>query len=101
MSSKNPVNEISSKIALDGGYDPCTKFTGNESFWSKNAGCDPGFIAGDGNEYCFKVLPNLETISDGKRKCQYEYGAEMIVFFSNSEVLRFFNSVQRGISILI
>jgi hypothetical protein len=100
MSSKNPVNEIAANIALDGGYDPCTKFTGNEDFWKKNAGCDPGFTPGPGNEYCFKVLPTLETMSDGKRKCQYEYGADMILFLSNSEVIRFFNLVKRGIRML-
>ncbi len=100
MSSKNPIDEITTNIALDGGYDPCTKFTGNEDFWIKNAGCDPGFTPDNGNEYCFKVLSTLETMSDGKRKCQYEFGSDMILFLSNSEVLQFFNLVKKGIRTL-
>jgi hypothetical protein len=96
MSSKNPVKEIAANIALEGGYDPCTKFTGTERFWKKNIGCDPGFTPGTGNEYCFKVLPTLETMSDGQRRCQYEYGAEMILFRSDSEVLDFFHLIHRG-----
>ncbi len=87
MSSESPMSEVAANIALEGGYNPCDKFSGNESFWLKNVGCPPGFIPDTTNEYCYKVLPNLETLSDGQYKCEYENGAEIITFLSNYEVL--------------
>jgi len=97
MSSKNPMNDLAAKIALDGGYNPCTKFTGNESFWDKNAGCDFGFIPDYDNGYCYGVLPDVENLNDGENKCNYNYAAEMILFNSNSEVNGFINLIQKGI----
>jgi hypothetical protein len=87
MSSESPMSKVAANIALEGGYDPCDKFSGNESFWLKNLGCESGFIPDAANEYCYKVLPTLETLSVGKYKCEYENDAEMIGFLSNHEVL--------------
>jgi hypothetical protein len=96
LSAKNPLNSIAAKIALDGGYDPCDNFSGNETFWTKNPECEPGFIPDYTSGYCYKVLSTLETLNDGQKKCEYSYDAEMILFNSNSEVQGFINLIQQG-----
>ncbi len=101
LSSKNPVNEIAAKIALDGGYDPCSKFTGNENFWKNTPHCDLGFVVDHANGYCYKVLPSLENFNDGKITCNYNYDAEMVLFYSDPEVKSFINLALKGISMLV
>ncbi len=96
MSSKNPVNEIAANIAFEGGYDPCDTFTGNEIFWTKNDGCEDGFIQDSNKEYCYKILTTLESLSDGQSKCEYEYDADLILFYTNFEVLSFLKLVETG-----
>ena len=96
MSSKSPVNEIAAQIALDGGYNPCYKLYGNESFWNDHVGCEPGFVSDHAKEYCFKVLPDLENMSDGKSKCKDNSAAEMVLFDSNSQVLHLLDLTQKG-----
>ena len=97
MSSKNPINNLASKIALDGGYDPCSKFSGYEKFWNEINECEPGFIPDYANGYCYKILPTFETLNDGKKKCEYENNAEIVLFNSNSEVSEFINLILGGI----
>ncbi len=96
MSSENPMSEIAANIALVGGYDPCEKFSGNESFWLNNHGCQPGFIPDSGNEYCYKVLPTMDSLIGGKHRCEYENDAQMIEFASNHEVLSFILLLKTG-----
>jgi hypothetical protein len=38
MVSKNVANDITAKIAFDGGYDPCTAYSMNASFWNDSLG---------------------------------------------------------------
>ena len=97
MSSKNPMNNLAAKIALDGGYDPCSKFSGNEKFWSQMTACETGFIPDYSNGYCYKVLPTFDTLNDGKKKCEYDNNAELLLFNSNSEVTEFINLILSGI----
>jgi hypothetical protein len=96
MSSESPMSEIAANIALERGYNPCDKFSGNENFFVNNLGCKPGFIPAPGNEYCYKVLPTLETFNDGKSKCEHEYDAEMIMFLCNNDVLAFISLLKTG-----
>lgn len=90
------MNEIVANIALDGGYNPCRKFSGNESLWINNVGCEEGFMPDWGKEYCYKVLENKENFKDGNYQCEYQYDAEMILFSTNSEVVSFLKLLQRG-----
>jgi hypothetical protein len=96
MSSKNSASEIAANIALEGGYDPCDFFSGNETFWTSNAGCNEGFVADSNKEYCYKILSSLENLSDGRSKCEYEYDANLILFHTNSEVVSFLKMVESG-----
>ena len=96
MSSKNPMNDLAAKIALDGGYDPCNKFSGNETFWTKTPECDPGFTPDYNSGYCYKVLPTLYNLNDGQNECEYQYAAEMVLFNSNQEVDGMINLIQTG-----
>jgi hypothetical protein len=96
MSSKNPVNEIAANIVLEGGYDPCNTHNGDEMFWTKSEGCDKGFIEDPNKDYCYKVLPTLENLNDGQRKCEYEHDADLILFSTNSEVLSFLKLAETG-----
>jgi hypothetical protein len=43
MVSKNVENDITAKIAFDGGYDPCTAYSMNASFWNQTVGNDTSF----------------------------------------------------------
>ena len=101
MVSKNPMNDIDSKIALNGGYDPCTNFFGNESFWTENAGCEPGFVPDKNNVYCYKVLSKLENFNNGKQICKYNYKAEMVLFHSNLEVKGLIKIILQGVSLML
>jgi hypothetical protein len=98
MSSKYPVNEIHAQISLDGGYNPCTNIYRNESFLNDYVGCESGFVSDSAKEYCFKLLPTLENLSDGKSKCKDTFDAEMILFDSNTQVVRFINLSRTGIN---
>lgn len=100
MSSKYPVNEIAAQTSLDGGYNPCTNIDGNESFWNDYVGCKAGFVSDSAKEYCFKVLSTLENLSDGKSKCKDTFDAEMILFDSKTQVVRFINLSLTGIDFL-
>jgi len=93
------MNDLAAKIALDGGYDPCSKFSGNESFWTKTPECDADFIPDRENGYCYKVLPNLNNLNDGQSECEYVYAAEMVLFNSNKEVDGLINLIQTGMLI--
>ncbi len=96
LTAKNPLNSLAAKVALDGGYDPCIRFSGNEDFWTENAWCGPGFIPDESSGYCYKVLSDMENLLDGKRKCEYSNDAEMVLFNSNSEVYGFINLILEG-----
>jgi hypothetical protein len=96
MSSKNYKTDLAAKIALDGGYDPCTKFSGNENFWRERAGCEPGFVADKSNGYCYKVLPTLESFNAGEKRCKFDYFAEILLFTTDSEVIGLLDLIQRG-----
>jgi hypothetical protein len=96
MTCKSPMDYLTAKIALEGGYDPCSKFTGNEKFWSENVGCDPGFVPDEANGYCYKVMPTLENMNNGEKQCKFNYDAEMVLFNSNSEVKGLINLLHKG-----
>lgn len=96
MSSKNYKTDLSAKIALDGGYNACNKFSGNENFWAERFGCDPGFIPDEMNGYCYKVLPTLENLKDGEKICEFDYSAELVLFNTDSEVIGLVELIQRG-----
>ena len=98
FSSKNAMNDISAKIALDGGFDPCKKFSGNEFFLTDNFGCEPGFVTDDKYGYfCYRVLPTLETLNEGHKKCEYIYDAEAVLFHTNFEVEMLKSVIKTGI----
>ena len=90
------MDYLTAKIALEGGYDPCIKFTGNENFWAENVGCKNGFIPDQVNGYCYKILPTLENINDGDKKCAFNYDADVVLFNSNSEVKGLINLLHGG-----
>lgn len=98
LASKNPTNDISAKIAFDGGYDPCKNFAVNQIFFTENVGCEPGFVTDDEYGYfCYRVLPTLETLNEGEKKCEYSYDAEAVLFHTNYEVKMLMNVIQTGI----
>jgi len=94
--SKNPSNDIAAKIALDGGYDPCSKFQENESLWIQNLGCHPGFIPDHKNGYCYFVLPSKENLEDGENICRSDFDAELLLFDRNSEVVGLIKLIGAG-----
>ena len=96
MASKNPVNDIAAKILLHQGFDPCSKFPENSTFWTKITGCDAGFIPDHKNGYCYMLLPNTENLEDGDNFCRNNYDAELIMFDSNSEVDGFISLINKG-----
>ncbi len=86
FASKNPTGEIAAKILLNGGYDPCSKFPENSTFWTINNACDAGFIPDFKNKYCYILLPDKENIETGADYCKNSYYSELVTFDSNSEV---------------
>ena len=96
MSSKNYKKYLSAKIALDGGYNPCNKFSGNENLWAGRFGCDPGFIPDKWNGYCYKVLPTLENFEDGEKICDHNYSSEIVLFYMDAEVSGLVELIERG-----
>ncbi len=55
MASKNPTNEITAKILVDGGYDFCRTFANADSLWKNSSECIHGFVTGPDNDYCYRV----------------------------------------------
>ncbi len=98
MASKNPNNDITAKIILDGGYDPCQRYPENDIFWENIIGCDPGFISDSRKIYCYKVLETKETLTDGENYCKNDFDAELILFDTNSEVQDIIMLIKSGIS---
>ena len=96
MASKNPQNDIAAKILLDGGYDSCTKFPDNATFWTKHTGCEPGFISDYKNGYCYMLMPNKSNLQDGKKICRFKYDADLVSFDTNSGVDGFFSLIYQG-----
>jgi hypothetical protein len=96
MASKNPTNEIASNILLDGGYDPCTKFPPNATFWTNKSECDPGFISDNSSGYCYMLLPNSKSLKAGDEYCKNNYDAELISFDTKSDVDGFFTLIING-----
>jgi hypothetical protein len=86
MGSKNPSNDLAADILLHGGYDPCSKYPSDSSFWAKHIGCDTGFIPASESGYCYMILPSKENYQDGNKICQSNYDAELLSFDTNSEV---------------
>ena len=97
LASKNPSNDIAAKIILDGGYSPCQRYSEDDIFWSKNIGCDSGFIPDYINGYCLMVLPTKETLTDGDNLCKNNYDAELILFDKNEEVDSMITLIKTGI----
>ena len=97
MASKNPTNDIASKILLDRGYDPCSKYSENPTFWTSIKACDPGFIPDFTNGYCYIMLPNTKNLQDGDDLCRNNYDGELLLFDTNSEAVGFVTLVNTGI----
>ncbi len=96
MGSKNPENDITAKVLLDGGYDPCTKFPDNATFWTRNIGCEKGFIPDFKNGYCYMFIPNKGNFQDGEKICKLNYDAGLVSFDTNAEVDGFFSLINQG-----
>ncbi len=63
--------------------------------------CETGYISDYSNGYCYKILPTLESYNDGKKKCEYDNDAELVLFNTNSEVTGLIDIILRGIKIII
>ncbi len=96
LASKNPNKEIAAKILLDGGYDPCSKFPPNATFWASKMECDAGFIHDNTGGYCYLLLHDKENIENGDKYCRNKYDAELISFDKTIEVDGFLNLLSNG-----
>ena len=96
MASKNPVNEIAARIALDRGYDPCQRFLDDDIFWRNKNECDPDFVPDPDNGYCYKVLSTESNFDDGVNDCILNSDAELVEFNSNSEVNGLIKLIETG-----
>ncbi len=96
FASKDPNDEIAAKILLNGGYDPCSKFPENSTFWSNNNACDDGFIPDFKNKYCYIRLTEKANFKTGEDHCKNSYNSELVTFDSNSEVDGFLTLLSKG-----
>jgi hypothetical protein len=94
MSSKNPSNDITARIAFDNGV--CQKINQNSKFLKENPACDPGFVPDHLNGYCYKVLTDLKTFDDGDDACENQLDAELLLFDLSQELDGFIDLIDRG-----
>ena len=96
MVSKNPNNDITSKIYFDGKNGKCQPINTSKMFWLNNSVCDLDFVADNVSGNCYKLLPNLTSFEDGKNYCDFLFDAELVSFDSELEAEQFINLFKTG-----
>ena len=96
LASKNPTGQIGATILLHGGYDPCSEYPANATFWTNNIGCDSGFIPDSNNRYCYLQLPDEFNFQVGENYCRINHDSELLLFDTNSEVDEFMTLLNNG-----
>jgi hypothetical protein len=96
MVSKNPNNDIKTKIFFDARNGDCQPIIKNKTFWLNYSGCDLDFVADNASGNCYKVLQTLSSFEDGKNYCDFYHDAELVSFDTESEAEHFINLLKTG-----
>jgi hypothetical protein len=99
MASKNPTNEIATRIALSGGYDPCLTHSTDGILWTKKVGCDPYFIPDYENGFCYILLSTKENFGDGEMICKSNFDAELLLLDTNNQAKSLIKLIETGLFI--